>query len=248
MVHPSPTMMEYEYPSPAVAAAGMTHTVIVGGVQPAMDGGDPTPMLMYNPESITASIGDVVHFVFMQANHTVTQSTFDQPCKAMEGGMDSGFMPNPDGAEGVTWDMPVESEDPLWFYCKQRMGVHCGKGMVFSINAATAGDKTFQDFKQLAIQINGTEAVPLESAAIQQPGATAVESAVTVIAHASSTVAPAMVHETSAVAMGQGFAADGSACNCHCLCDAASGAIPAVAGVGSFGGVVGESFQNVPAL
>ena len=74
-------------------------------------------ILGYNPESITANVGDVVEFQVMQKNHTVTQSTFAEPCKAMEGGMDSGFMPNPDGAAGVTWNMTVETTDTI---CKSK--------------------------------------------------------------------------------------------------------------------------------
>lgn len=43
-------------------------------------------MLIYQPESIKAKIGDKVVFKFMQANHTVTQSTFDTPCVKMADG------------------------------------------------------------------------------------------------------------------------------------------------------------------
>jgi hypothetical protein len=71
------------------------------------------PALLYTPEAITAAVGDMVMFVFMQKNHTATQSTFAEPCKKMTGGMDSGFMPNPDGKAGVVWNMTVESTDPL---------------------------------------------------------------------------------------------------------------------------------------
>ena len=71
------------------------------------------PVLGYVPESITAKVGDMVSFVFMQKNHTATQSTFAEPCKKKEGGMDSGFMPNPEGKPGVTWNMTVETEEPL---------------------------------------------------------------------------------------------------------------------------------------
>lgn len=71
------------------------------------------PVLGYSPESIVAAQGDVVLFVFMQKNHTVTQSTFAAPCNKMEGGMDSGFMPNPDGKAGVTWNMTVSTTEPL---------------------------------------------------------------------------------------------------------------------------------------
>jgi len=71
------------------------------------------PVLGYRPESITAAVGDVVEFQFMQKNHTATQSTFAEPCKAMEGGMDSGFMPNPEGKAGVTWNMTVQTTDAI---------------------------------------------------------------------------------------------------------------------------------------
>ena len=71
------------------------------------------PLLGYTPESITANVGDVVTFVFKQKNHTVTQSTFADPCRKKEGGMDSGFMPNPDGKEGVQWNMTVQTTEPL---------------------------------------------------------------------------------------------------------------------------------------
>lgn len=71
------------------------------------------PKLEYTPDTIKANVGDMVVFEFMQKNHTVTQSTFAEPCKKMEGGMDSGFMPNPEGMPGVTWNMTVETTEPL---------------------------------------------------------------------------------------------------------------------------------------
>lgn len=70
-----------------------------------------SPVLGYRPEAITANVGDVVEFQFMQKNHTATQSTFAEPCIAMQGGKDSGFMPNPEGKPGVTWNMTVETTD-----------------------------------------------------------------------------------------------------------------------------------------
>ena len=82
------------------------------------------PVLGFSPESITANVGDMVEFVFMQKNHSATQSTFAEPCKAMEGGKDSGFMPNPDGAAGVSWNVTVESMDAQ---CKQLPTWTCGR-------------------------------------------------------------------------------------------------------------------------
>jgi plastocyanin len=59
--------------------------VVVGGVQPQATG-SATPVLEYNPDSITAAMGDIVEFHFMQKNHTASQSTFANPCVKMPGG------------------------------------------------------------------------------------------------------------------------------------------------------------------
>lgn len=83
----------------------------VGGLKPVATG--MAPNLGYSPEAITANVGDTVLFEFFQKNHTVTQSTFAEPCKKMEGGMDSGFMPNAEGKPGVTWNMTVSTTDAL---------------------------------------------------------------------------------------------------------------------------------------
>jgi plastocyanin len=50
--------------------------------------------LVYTPNSISASVGDMVVFQFMSNNHTATQSPFATPCIPLAGGFDSGFMPN----------------------------------------------------------------------------------------------------------------------------------------------------------
>lgn len=70
----------------ATPVAPQQHTVTVGG-----PGG-----LVYQPEELhNVPIGDTVVFEFLSQNHTVSQSGFDKPCALLEGGMDSGFMPNP---------------------------------------------------------------------------------------------------------------------------------------------------------
>ena len=70
------------------------------------------PKLEYTPDTIVAAVGDMVVFQFMAKNHTVTQSAFAEPCKKIAGGMDSGFMPNPDSKPGVTWNMTVKTTEP----------------------------------------------------------------------------------------------------------------------------------------
>ncbi|KAJ9642553.1 hypothetical protein H2199_004934 [Coniosporium tulheliwenetii] len=213
----------------------------------------PKPVLLYNPESIQAAVGDTVKFVFMQANHSVTQSTFANPCVKMAGGVDSGLLPNPNGAPGVEWTTTVNSTEATWFYCKQRTNTHCGKGMVFAINAATTGDKTFAAYKQLAIAQNGTA---LSSAPIQAPAPpTAAQSTVVVeatsttvaVVHSSTPAVPVQGSSTVAagapaagasVVPGQGSMGDGGACSCSCLCGVGS-VTPQGAGVDHFGGYAG---------
>ncbi|KAJ4294544.1 hypothetical protein N0V90_008235 [Kalmusia sp. IMI 367209] len=223
--------------APQASSGPLVHTVTVGGMKPVSTG--MAPVLGFSPESITANIGDTVEFVFMQKNHSATQSTFAEPCKAMEGGKDSGFMPNPDGAAGVSWNVTVESMDAQWYYCKQ--GTHCGVGMVFAINAATTGDKTMSAFKQLAILGNSTKQAPLTSAAIQQvqAGAQAAPSTVTVQAGgaAATGAATGAAASTATVVAGQGTDNAGNTCGCQCLCGVNS--FPQEAAVNNFGGFAG---------
>ena len=53
-----------------------THKVMVGG----------SAGLIYTPDHITADVGDLVIFTFGPKNHTLTQSTFAQPCIKMAEG------------------------------------------------------------------------------------------------------------------------------------------------------------------
>jgi len=120
----------------------------------------------YTPANITAAIGDTVTFVFVAGNHTVTQSTFAEPCvrsfnaSTSQSGFDSGF--NPVIAQDIAvpaFTISVISTTPIWFYCRQTG--HCGKGMVGAINAVESGNKSYEAFKALAMATNGTApAVP----------------------------------------------------------------------------------------
>lgn len=55
------------------STGSVDHKVVVGG----------TGVLAYNPSNITAQVGDTVTFEFHQVNHTVTQSSFSAPCRAL---------------------------------------------------------------------------------------------------------------------------------------------------------------------
>ncbi len=74
---------------------------------------------MYTPETINAAIGDMVVFTFMSNNHTATQSAFTTPCDVLPGGMDTGFMPNPNNTVNPPpqMAMQVKVSTPI---CKYR--------------------------------------------------------------------------------------------------------------------------------
>ncbi|KAM3442565.1 hypothetical protein NHJ13734_002340 [Beauveria thailandica] len=244
-------------------AAGASHTVKVGGPSG----------LVYDPDQVHARVGDSVIFEFLSQNHTVTQSSFDAPCNALEGGMDSGFLANPNNTviPPPQVAMRVMVTTPLWFYCRQ-MG-HCGKGMTFSINPTA--NKTQALFQANAIAGNGTgEATPITggtanpgAAPAPPPPANAEEP------NESTTTEPVNEEPTSSLpaeepaateasaspaAGGEGkgsadattgtgtVGADGS-CTCVVACNA--GGFPAAAqGAGAFGGFAGTLPTKMAAM
>jgi len=115
------------------SAPAQTHIIQVG-----VDG-----QLAYGPNQLDAALGDVLRFEFLKLNHTVTQSSFAEPCTKLDGGFDSGFNffnPNNVTDSGAfTTDFTVTTTKPLWFYCRQAVPKsHCHAGMVLGVNP---GDK-----------------------------------------------------------------------------------------------------------
>ncbi|KAF7537264.1 hypothetical protein G7Z17_g12886 [Cylindrodendrum hubeiense] len=212
-------------------AAAASHTVTVGG-----PGG-----LVYQPDQLNnVPVGDTVVFEFLSQNHTVSQSAFDTPCDPLEGGMDSGFMANPNNTVSPPPQvaMQVMVATPLWFYCKQ-MG-HCGKGMVFSINP-TAG-KTQAMFQALAIKQKGAGA----ETPITDPAATPAAPGEAETSAATSTVSAPEGTEVAATPGEGTLGGDGS---CVCVVTCAVGSFPAEAqGLGAFGGMSGALPIKMAAL
>ncbi|KAK7608037.1 hypothetical protein JOL62DRAFT_599314 [Phyllosticta paracitricarpa] len=209
-------------------AAQTVHTITVGGLkEAAAPGGQPVPAFTYQPESITAAPGDVVQFNFLQLNHTITQSTFENPCAKARGGFDSGFVVNQDGRPGLQFSVRVNDTNPIWAYCAQE--THCGKGMVFAINAPQSGT-TFNSFKASAISQGGNGA--LTAAGITGP--TPAPAAVQPQGGQQPAAAPQPV---PSIVPGNGQCRDGSACACSCLCGSSS--FPPQAAQNNFGGYAG---------
>jgi len=105
--------------------------------------------LTYTPNDITASPGDSVEFDFFPKNHTVTQSSFSDPCHPLAGGFFSGFVPTNASTLGSTFTITVKDTKPVWIYCSQTVGGHCQAGMVAAINAPKTGN-TLAAFTNLA--------------------------------------------------------------------------------------------------
>jgi len=130
--------------------------------------------LTYNPSNLTnVQNGDIVSFQFVSKNHSVTQSTFADPCTAA--GVSSGFqdVANLTGPNFPTWSITIENNtSPLWFFCAQTTNTttHCQDGMVFAINPTEA--KSFAAFQAAAMATNTT------SPAGQNPSGSVVTSAV----------------------------------------------------------------------
>jgi len=146
------------------AVSAETFTVVVGG----------NNALTFNPETVTAKQGDTIAFQFQSKNHTVTQSTFVNPCTQMTTpttGVDSGFLPVPAGSTTFPqWSFTVDNATaPLWFYCKQTG--HCQKGMVFALNPSA--DKTFEAYKAKALASTATPSGGAGGSAAGSPSSTA---------------------------------------------------------------------------
>jgi plastocyanin len=103
---------------PAAPATGKVWTVMVGNGN-----------FTFIPRNFMASVGDTVSFVWTVGTHTVTQSTKADLCtkKADPAAFASGSHGAP-----FTWNITINSTDPLWYYCG--LPTHCQKGMYAAIN------------------------------------------------------------------------------------------------------------------
>ncbi|KAI0348673.1 hypothetical protein BDW22DRAFT_1404488 [Trametopsis cervina] len=154
----------------AVAVQAAIHDITVG---------DSNGDTIFAPEAIFADPGDQVVFHFQQKNHSVSQTSFAQPCNLKDGGFDSGFHPVPANQTDnfPTFTVTVNDTTPVWVTCLQGANTaasHCGKGMVFSINCPPDGSpNSFANFKAAALAIGASlQAGASASSAAAYPPAT----------------------------------------------------------------------------
>jgi plastocyanin len=101
----------------ASASASNIHQVTVG------KGG-----LVFTPDTINAVPGDTIEFTFAQAIHSVTRSSFSDPCQAVTtDAVWSGFP-----ATSEMFALKVNDTNPIWLYCSQVS--HCQSGMAMVVN------------------------------------------------------------------------------------------------------------------
>ncbi|CAK5283691.1 unnamed protein product [Mycena citricolor] len=215
-----------------VAAQNQTVTVQVGGTATLAGG-----VFQFIPSSITATNGSVVTFQFTgnPGNHSVTQSSFADPCNPLSGGFDSGWIflnsTSVTAAQSPTWELTITDDSkPIWFYCKQlKPSPHCKAGMVGSINAPASGN-TYSSFKANAVAFTATPG----QAQGGLVGVGASASAVPVLPSAA-TLAPGTLTGSaaaaSATAPGASSAASGSA-----SASASASPTSGAAGAASLGG------------
>ncbi|ETW87309.1 hypothetical protein HETIRDRAFT_239588, partial [Heterobasidion irregulare TC 32-1] len=140
---------------------GNVHKVIVGGTN-----------LTFDPPFVSASPRDTIVFEFHQKNHTATQSTFDAPCKKMDGGFDSAFdfAVAANASSFPTFNVTVNDTAPIWVYCRQTNPAdHCGAGMVFAVNSVESSQRNFAAFQALAEKLNGTSSSGTGSSSASAP-------------------------------------------------------------------------------
>ncbi|TCD59773.1 hypothetical protein EIP91_011514, partial [Steccherinum ochraceum] len=127
-----------------VVAQNATIQVQVGG-----EASSPGGIFQFIPPTINATVGSTITFNFSGSpgNHTVAQSSFSDPCNQLSNGFSSGFVfVPPNSTTGFpTFNLTVESADPIYFYCAQTApSPHCFAGMVGGINVAPSNFASFQ--------------------------------------------------------------------------------------------------------
>ncbi|KAK6354841.1 hypothetical protein TWF696_003973 [Orbilia brochopaga] len=118
------------------AASAASHTVYING-------------LTFSVDSLTADVGDTVTWVFAGGNHTVTQSSFAEPCNPLADGFNSGWT----GENSESFTITVSTPDPIYYMCAAPG--HCKAGMVGIINPPSTGN-TLAAFKDAAASADQT--------------------------------------------------------------------------------------------
>jgi plastocyanin len=150
---PAPTGTTPADASKTVTLTGVTHSVVAG-----------LAGLRFDPDNVVAQIGDVVEWHFLPKNHSVVRSSFSKPCEPLQDqGFFSGFnFATPEGQSKNVFQIVVQDEKPIWYYCAQTAGAHCQNGMVGVVNQNfKSADFTLAKHKDLAAKTKESK-IPAE--------------------------------------------------------------------------------------
>ncbi|KAF8583470.1 hypothetical protein K439DRAFT_57649 [Ramaria rubella] len=109
----------------------------------------------YGPSLITANVLDEIKISFTVGSASFTQSTFDQPCVPLAGGINSGPVTIPSGHGPQSFKFVLQTPDPLYFFSFfDNSTAQCKNGFVSSINASAS---QLTQFKASAENFNAVE-------------------------------------------------------------------------------------------
>ncbi|RSH90328.1 hypothetical protein EHS25_001662 [Saitozyma podzolica] len=126
---------------------------------------------------VQANPGDTVEFTWDTAGHSVTQTTFDNPCGG-GGGFNAGIMTT----SGATFNVMINDTSPIFVQCI--VDGHCAAGMVMTINA---NDSSSQSFAAFQAKAEGKAAPSASASASASGSAAATSKAASASASASAT-------------------------------------------------------------
>lgn len=201
-----PALVAAQYGAPAPAGPSSTSSAPAAATAPANTPGQINVQVAadqtytFSPANVTATNGTLVTFYFPNngLTHSVTQSSFGAPCTYLAangsnpGGFDSGLSSNTQFTVNVTDDTK-----PIWFHCKQVL--HCGMGMVGSINAPANGSNTYAAFQAAAKAIGSAEVTETDNGPV-----TGGVGAIATATPANTASAAAASHSSSSGSSGAG--------------------------------------------
>ncbi|KAK7435911.1 hypothetical protein VKT23_015753 [Stygiomarasmius scandens] len=123
----------------------------------------------FDPSVIYPVVGDEIVFEFRSGQHSVVQSSYDNPCAPSNGGFDTGVQSVPDStpvdADGLpTVTLSVTDTQPMWFF--DQAGGECQQGGILAVNPA--GTQTPAGFRENAanqpdVPVSSTSPSPASS-------------------------------------------------------------------------------------
>ncbi|KAA1110245.1 hypothetical protein PGT21_015697 [Puccinia graminis f. sp. tritici] len=127
------------------AAGGQNAKVHVVNVMVGQNG------LKFAPPTVNASLHDQIVYTFFAKNHTVTETSLEEPCTPLPNvnAFHSGFVTvSMNAVEYPTQILTVNTTKPIYIACVQKM--HCEMGMVAGVNLPASGPGSFDEFQKKA--------------------------------------------------------------------------------------------------